>query len=208
MKIIYSKNSAIQYTPKKNEGSCCADFVNCIRGLRGKYSFNWVLKRGVLGNLEASAAVESLRSAAAFRRERGWCLLRLAKGKGDGQLAKSECFSFAITLPQKFYTRMLLFSRQVTSDSLRPHGTPLECAVLDSPSRNTGVGCHALLQGSSPPRGQTQVSRVAGGFLTSWAIRPLHHMHARDWWYHEWWLISTEPLLYALYTKQPIGGSL
>lgn len=61
----------IQYTPKKKEVSCCADFVNCIRGLRGKNNFNQVLKREVLGNLEASAVVESLRSAVAFHRERG-----------------------------------------------------------------------------------------------------------------------------------------
>ena len=32
----------------------------------------------------------------------------------------------------------------------------------DSPGKNTGVGCHALLQGIFP----TQVSRIAGGFFT------------------------------------------
>ena len=35
----------------------------------------------------------------------------------------------------------------------------------DSPGKNTGVGCHALLQGIFP----TQVSYNAGGFFTSWA---------------------------------------
>ena len=37
-----------------------------------------------------------------------------------------------------------------------------------SPCKNTGVGCHALLQGSSWPRDQTLVSCIAGGF---WATR-------------------------------------
>ena len=41
------------------------------------------------------------------------------------------------------------------SDSLRPHG--LELATLlcpwDSPGKNTGVGCHALLQGIFPTQG-------------------------------------------------------
>ena len=43
----------------------------------------------------------------------------------------------------------------------------------DSPGKNTGVGCHAMLssRGSSQPRDQTQVSRIAGGFFTIWATR-------------------------------------
>ena len=36
----------------------------------------------------------------------------------------------------------------------------------DSPGKNTGVGCHALLRGYSPPRDGTQVSCIAGGFFT------------------------------------------
>ena len=32
----------------------------------------------------------------------------------------------------------------------------------DAPGKNTGVGCHALLQGILP----TQVFRIAGGFFT------------------------------------------
>ena len=46
----------------------------------------------------------------------------------------------------------LLFSHQVTSDSLRPHGpqpTSLLCP-WDSPGKNTEVGCHAFLQGIFP----------------------------------------------------------
>ena len=36
----------------------------------------------------------------------------------------------------------------------------------DSPGQNTGVGCHALLQGIFPTRDQIQVSHIASGFFT------------------------------------------
>ena len=55
----------------------------------------------------------------------------------------------------------------------------------DSPGKNTGVGCHALLQGifptqgSSQPRDRSQVSCIAGGFFTIWATR-----EAPNKWYH------------------------
>ena len=41
----------------------------------------------------------------------------------------------------------------------------------DSPGKNNGVGCHALLQGSSQSRDWTQVSHIAGGFFTISATR-------------------------------------
>ena len=48
-----------------------------------------------------------------------------------------------------------VFSCLVVSDSLRPH--ELQPARLlcpwDSPGKNTGVGCHALLQGIFPIQG-------------------------------------------------------
>ena len=40
-----------------------------------------------------------------------------------------------------------------------------------SPGKNTGVGCHAFLQGTSQPRDQTQVSCISGRFCTVWATR-------------------------------------
>ena len=45
---------------------------------------------------------------------------------------------------------------------------PMDCSMPgpsvhgDSPGKNTGVGCHALLQGIFP----TQVSCIIGGFFT------------------------------------------
>ena len=43
----------------------------------------------------------------------------------------------------------------------------------DAPGKNTGVSCHALLQGIFP----TQVSNIAGGFFTVWAIS-----EAQEYW--------------------------
>ena len=53
---------------------------------------------------------------------------------------------------------------------------PMNCSMPgcsihgDSSGKNTGVSCHALLQGSSQPRDRTQVSCIVGGFFTIWAI--------------------------------------
>ena len=44
----------------------------------------------------------------------------------------------------------------------------------DSLGENTGVGCHAFLQGVFPTRDWTQVSGIAGGFFPSWATREAH----------------------------------
>ena len=50
---------------------------------------------------------------------------------------------------------------------------PIDCIPLgvlcpwNSPGKNTGVGCHSLLQENFLTRDQTQVSCIAGGFFTS-----------------------------------------
>ena len=55
--------------------------------------------------------------------------------------------------------------------------SPALCSPKDdrvhSPGQNTRVGSRSLLQGSSQPRGRTQVSRIAGRFFSSWATRTL-----------------------------------
>ena len=61
-----------------------------------------------------------------------------------------------------------MLSRSVVSDSLKPHG--LLCP-WNSPGKNTGVGCHALLQGSSRLRDWTHISYVSctgRGVLYHW----------------------------------------
>ena len=42
---------------------------------------------------------------------------------------------------------------------------------MDFPGKNTGVGCHSLLQGTAWPRDRTQVSCTAGRLFTGWATR-------------------------------------
>ena len=60
----------------------------------------------------------------------------------------------------------------VGSDSLRHHGlwpTRLLCP-WDFPDKNTGVGCHFLLQGSSRSRDQSCISCTGRKILYHWAI--------------------------------------
>ena len=51
------------------------------------------------------------------------------------------------------------------SNCLWSHGPTRLLSPWDSPGKNTGVGCHVLLQGISQPRDQTQVSHASGGLL-------------------------------------------
>ena len=59
-------------------------------------------------------------------------------------------------------------SRSVMSNSLGTHELqPARPSVHgDSPGKNTGVGCHALLQDSSQLRNQAQASCFADRFFT------------------------------------------
>ena len=59
------------------------------------------------------------------------------------------------------------------SDSLRPHGLQPNRLLhpWDFPAKNTGVGCHFLLQRSSQPRDWTRVSHIVGRCFTIWATR-------------------------------------
>ena len=59
-------------------------------------------------------------------------------------------------------------SCSVVSDSLQPHGL---YSPKNSLGQNTRVGSHLFLQGIFPTQGLNQVSRISGGFLTSWATR-------------------------------------
>ena len=52
--------------------------------------------------------------------------------------------------------------------SATPWTTPRQAPLsMESPGKNTGVGCHALLQGSSRPR----VSHISGRFFSGWATQ-------------------------------------
>ena len=58
------------------------------------------------------------------------------------------------------------------SDSLRPNGLQPTRLLFpwDSPGKNTGVGCHVLLQGIFPTQ-EPNLGLIAGKFLTIRATR-------------------------------------
>ena len=67
----------------------------------------------------------------------------------------------------KFTVKVKVKSLSRVSNSLQPHGlqpTRLLCP-WDSPGKNTGVGCHFLLQGIFPTQGSNPVSCIAGQTL-------------------------------------------
>ena len=90
------------------------------------------------------------------------------------------CFSFLFWFKQEEGQLLALLvlesyeneseSWSVKSDSLRPYGL---YSPWNSPGQSTGVGSLSLLQGIFP----TQVSCIAGGFCTSWAIT-----EAQEYW--------------------------
>ena len=89
------------------------------------------------------------------------------------------------------------FSHLVMPSSLWPYG--LQPARLlrpwDSLGKNTGVGCHALLQGSFQPRDGTQGACIAGGFFTIWAA-----------WEARMWILITvrlKQIWYLMLVMQP-----
>ena len=53
----------------------------------------------------------------------------------------------------------------------------------DSPGKNTALGCHFLLQGSSHLRDQTCVSSLAGGFFTTEPPGKPPYMHTYTYMY-------------------------
>jgi len=84
------------------------------------------------------------------------------------------------TLPRSLKTTHACSVTSVVLDSLRPHGlqpTRLLCP-WNSPRKNTGVGCHGLLQGSPRtrllPEHVSCVSCIADGFCTHWATWEAH----------------------------------
>ena len=66
-----------------------------------------------------------------------------------------------------------LFSCSVVSDSMIPWTVPNQAPLCpwDFPGKNTGMGCHFLLQGIFPTEGSNWVSHTVGRRFTLWATR-------------------------------------
>ena len=62
---------------------------------------------------------------------------------------------------------------------------PMDCSSPgfsvhgDSPGKNTGVGCCALLQGIFPTQWSKQVSHIAGRYFTIWATTEVWMMYGK-----------------------------
>ena len=62
------------------------------------------------------------------------------------------------------------WSRLVVSDSVRPHRQPIRlCCSWDSPGKNTGVGCHFLLQ-CMKVKSESEVTESCPTLVTPWTI--------------------------------------
>ena len=87
-------------------------------------------------------------------------------------------------------------SCSIMSDSAIPWTVAYHSLSMDSPGKNTGVGCHSFSRGSSRPRDQTWVSALQADSLPS---EPLgSHLHLQYW---ERELTFIEHLLYARHCK-------
>ena len=68
---------------------------------------------------------------------------------------EDQLLTACYTLSPQGRNKYVCVSHSVISNSLRPHGlepSRLFC-LWDSPGKNTGVGCHVLLQGIFPTQG-------------------------------------------------------
>ena len=95
-------------------------------------------------------------------------VLKVSAWRGAFIKFYSNCMEFILYIYLVF---MLCLS--VVSNSLQPHGL-LPIRLLcpwDSPGKNTGMGCHLLLQGNFPTRDQTWVFNFAGRLFIIWATR-------------------------------------
>ena len=94
--------------------------------------------------------------------QRCWTAVRKCTEKGDGLGRPSVRVCVCVCV-------CVCVSHSVMSDSLPPHGLwPARLLCLwNSPSKNTGMGCYALLQGNLPDPGKEPGSpALAGRFFS------------------------------------------
>ena len=111
------------------------------------------------------------------RKEIPWTYHLLMTSYMSGPMLELYTYSLIHLFSQCFQTAgPVQFSCSVVSNSLRPHGfqhARLPCP-WDPPGKNTGVGCHFLLQGIFP----TQESNPCLLCLLHWHVGslPLSHL--------------------------------
>ena len=97
-------------------------------------------------------------------------------------LPSNKCLHYSVqssslaseeVLGESAYSAHACSAASAVPDSLRPHGlypARLLCP-WDSPGKNTGGGCHVLLQGIFPTQGLNSVSCTGRWILYHWATR-------------------------------------
>ena len=83
------------------------------------------------------------------------------------------------------------------SDSLWPHGL---YSPWNSPGQNSGVVAIPFSRESSQPWGGTQVSCIAGGSFTTWAIREAQAIYPSQWQIEVWILLFW--VSFSVYTSK------
>ena len=76
-------------------------------------------------------------------------------------------------MDKSLLSRSALVNLSLWGTFLAPLSDPMDCSLPgsssvhgNSPGKNTGVGCHAFLQGIFPTQGSNQVSQIAGTFFS------------------------------------------
>ena len=131
-------------------------------------------------------------------------------------IKRANTRNFCVEIKRRQLHLLLFFSHKVMSDSLWPHGLqPARLLCLwDSPGKNTGVGCHFLLQGIFPTQGSNlnQSLALAGRFFpTAPPGKPQLHLLAfilnmkssQAWWQwsNKMQTKKTDELTALLYTN-------
>ena len=131
---------------------------NKINNISTKQSFSrpWILgnkDQRFQGNGIQKTWISTI--APVYYLERASRLQPRGNSEGPGRLPDLRRESWGFGAAHGGYCLEEKVSHSVVSDSLQPHGlqpSRLLCP-RDFPDKNTGVGCHFLLQGSSRPRG-------------------------------------------------------
>ena len=158
-----------------------------------------------LGDLELGKALKPKNLKTKKKKKRQNKTPKQTKSKNPPKSCNNQSNAFFFLKKKKWefnqrseeFQKSESFSHLVMPSSLWPYG--LQPARLlrpwDSLGKNTGVGCHALLQGSFQPRDRTQGACIAGGFFTIWAA----------WEARKWILITVrlKQIWYLMLVMQP-----
>ena len=107
-----------------------------------------------------------------------------------------------LTLLWKFFYSILCWCYLVAQSSLtllRPHGlSPIQLLCpWDFPGKNTGVGCHFLLQGILVTHDHTYVSCIGRLILYHWATWEVSSIYMYQ--IIRWYALNFHDILYQLY---------